>query len=286
MKNIFTELTSLRNEKSVEKNFIYPLIRWLNYKDSLVRVDESIESIEIPKGNTKELFRPDAVLFVNDKPRIVIEVKAPNANLIKATYQVASYALMINRRYSSINPIRYCIISDGLVTHIMNWDSIQPFMTIKFSKWKAKNKKVAWVKNNLSFDRFQREMWFKVGRIGDQPVEQEASMLIHNEAISWATMTRFLHVARHDGNGYGAALENPWHRTSYFQLVQLNWIEPEDIDKAHFENLRNMKSFSKSYFSRLVGFNLTNKGRKVLKLLKTDPEFKSRFNIKSFFNGY
>lgn len=276
--NMFTNENTLRTERSVEKNLLYRIFEWLGYPDDQTAVDEAVEQLVIPRGRSKERHRPDAVLMANDIPRLIVEAKRPDEHPLGSHYQAASYAFMINQRYEDNNPVRYCMLSNGRETFILPWDSSRVIMSVSFDEWQPDNPKVIWIRNNLEYERFKREMWHRVSDPTALSPEDVARILLNNDALSWATVSRFFLVAKNaQEGGFGSCLDNPWHRSAYSQLVSLGWIVPEPVDIDHYHQLISRSPLTELTWLRAVGFELTDAGRRVCEFISNDPEFRARY---------
>ena len=122
---MFCEKEHLGNEDSVEKLFLDRLIGNLKFKDSDIKTKQSIKQLVISRGRRKENYKPDYVLYKNKKPKIVIEAKATNEDVDEFIYQAANYSLLLNSAYKNENPVKYFLISNGLITKIFKWDEEQ-----------------------------------------------------------------------------------------------------------------------------------------------------------------
>lgn len=78
MKNLFCDLSDLRNEASVESLFVNGLFGYLEYPDSRLHTRESNERLAIPRGRATENYVPDYVLLDSrNQPVIIIDTKHP-----------------------------------------------------------------------------------------------------------------------------------------------------------------------------------------------------------------
>jgi len=157
MKNLFCEKKNLNNEDSVEKLFLDRLIKKLNFKDSDIKTKQSIKQLTISKGRKKENYKPDYVLYKNKKPIIVVEAKAINEDVDEFIYQGANYSLLLNRAYKNENPIKFFIMSNGIITKVFKWDEDKPITTLKFEEFTDKSPKYKSLLNLLTFDRLVEE---------------------------------------------------------------------------------------------------------------------------------
>jgi type I restriction enzyme M protein len=152
MKNLFCEKKNLNNEDSVEKLFLDRLIKKLNFKDRDIKTKQSIQQLTISKGRKKENYKPDYVLYKNKKPIIIIEAKATNEDVDDFIYQGAGYSLSLNSTYKNENPIKYFVLSNGIITKIFKWDEDKPILSLKFEDFSAKSPNYKELLNMLSFE--------------------------------------------------------------------------------------------------------------------------------------
>lgn len=150
-KSKFCALKDLTNESTVEDFFITRLLKDLGYKDQDIKRKESIEKLTIPTGGRrKEQYRPDYVCFILQKPRIIIDAKAPRENVDDFHYQVSGYALTINQRFKEENPVKYCVLSNGVITKVYEWDKKDPILILAFSDFNERKPKYTQLREKLS----------------------------------------------------------------------------------------------------------------------------------------
>jgi type I restriction enzyme M protein len=157
MKNLFCEKKNLNNEDSVEKLFLDRLIKKLNFKDSDIKTKQSIKQLTISRGRKKESYKPDYVLYKDKKPIIVVEAKAINEDVDEFIYQGASYSLLLNSSYKDENPIKFFIMSNGLITKLFKWDEDKPIITLKFEDFLDKSSKYKKLLSLISFESLTEE---------------------------------------------------------------------------------------------------------------------------------
>ena len=151
-KNKFCALKDLTNESTVEDFFITRLLKDLGYKDEDIKRKESIEELTIPAGGRrKEQYRPDYVCFILQKPRIIIDAKAPEENVDDFHYQVSGYALTINQKFKEENPAKYCVLSNGVITKVYEWDKKEPILILSFSDFNEGKTKYTQLREKLSY---------------------------------------------------------------------------------------------------------------------------------------
>lgn len=140
MKNMFCNHGDLTNESSVEQFFMIRLIKSLGYNDKDIKTKEAIQKLFVGKGSRKESYKPDYILFEDEKPILVIDAKAPNEKIDDYIYQVSGYSLALNQKFKNENPVKYFILSNGITTKVYNWTEEEPLLILQFEEFKTKNK--------------------------------------------------------------------------------------------------------------------------------------------------
>ncbi len=140
MQNKFCLSTDLTNEASVESFFVLRLLAELGYKDNEINTKHSIQSLNIPRGREKELYKPDYILVCNKKPRWLIDAKSTTERIENYTHQCSGYALLINRKFED-RPLHYYMLTNGLLTRIYVWDQEEPILSLRFSDFVDRNAK-------------------------------------------------------------------------------------------------------------------------------------------------
>ena len=158
--NKFCKSTDLSNEASVESFFVLRLLSELGYRDSEIKTKQAIQALSIPKGRSKELYRPDFLLKCNKNPRWLIDAKSPTERIEQYTYQCASYALLINRKFKE-RPLRYYMLTNGLLTRLYIWDQEEPILSLRFKDFVDHNSKYETLIRLLNADAV-RVGWKKV----------------------------------------------------------------------------------------------------------------------------
>jgi len=158
MKNLFCELSNLRNESSVETFFVNRLLGYLGYPDSRIRTKEAIEKLPIPKGHTTENYAPDYVLIDSrNQPVVVVDAKHPDEDLDNWVYQPIGYAATLNRRFpAGENPVQYAVLTNGHAFEVFPWDSETPIFYLRFDDFVEGNPKLGFLRASLSYDIFNR----------------------------------------------------------------------------------------------------------------------------------
>ena len=150
-KNQYCKSTDLSNESSVESFFILRLLAGLGYQDSEIKPKRSIDAVNVAKGRTKESHKPDFLIVADGAPRWLIEAKAVNESIEDFTYQGAGYAFAVNRR-SSGTPLRFYMMSNGLLTRVYAWDQEEAILSLRFGDFQPGNTKFEALKELLGAD--------------------------------------------------------------------------------------------------------------------------------------
>lgn len=140
MKNLYCDSRTLKNEASVEKNFVDRLLEDLGYEDADIRTKTSLKEIKIGKGSKSELYKPDYILLDKRVPVVVVDAKGPEEDIRDWTLQCSSYCLELNKKFD-YNPVRYYIISNGFKTSVYRWDQEEELVTVSFAEFVADNPK-------------------------------------------------------------------------------------------------------------------------------------------------
>ena len=169
-RNKYCSSADLTNEASVEAFFILRLLPDLGYEDEEILPKASIKDLSIPRGSIAERYKPDFVLATSGKPRWLIEAKAPAERVEDYAYQGAGYALEINRRTPE-RPLRYFMLTNGLLTRVYRWDQDQPIISLRFRDFDDANTKYQALKAMLSAQTV-RSGW------ATQPKQESAHSLL------------------------------------------------------------------------------------------------------------
>jgi type I restriction enzyme M protein len=94
MKNLFCDSKDLLNEAHVESFFINPLLSFLGYVPSDIKLKHSRAGLPIGRGSKKPLsYRPDYIIFNENNPIFVIDAKSPAEAVDSYIWQCSSYCL-------------------------------------------------------------------------------------------------------------------------------------------------------------------------------------------------
>ena len=158
MQNIFCSSNELHNEADVEALFVEPLLHALGYPSNRIRRKASIEELPLPTtGVRAERYRPDYVLMDSaGKPVVVVDAKSSEETPSKFRYQVTGYSLLINQRYED-NPIRYCVVSNGFITELLEWDREAPVLVLRFQHFDSGDARWAELRSAIAYEAFNQE---------------------------------------------------------------------------------------------------------------------------------
>ena len=151
--NKFCKKDNLNNEDSVENFFLDRLIRDLKFKDDNIKTKQSIKQLTIAQGRRKEPYKPDYVLYKNKKPVIVIDAKRTDEDVDDFIYQGAGYCLLLNQTFKGENPVKFFILSNGLITKVFKWDEDKPIITLRFEDFVDKSEKYIKLIDIIHFDK-------------------------------------------------------------------------------------------------------------------------------------
>ena len=157
MRNLFCDSDDLHNEADVKALFVEPLLRTLGYEPNRIRRETAIEELPIPSGSRTENYRPDYVLMDSvGRPVVVADAKHPREDPGSFRYQVSGYSLLINQRYPD-NPIRYCMVTNGLVTELLEWDREAPVLSLRFEDFEPGDAKFAELRSAVAYEVFNQK---------------------------------------------------------------------------------------------------------------------------------
>jgi len=141
IKNKFCELSTLRNESDVEQFFVIKLLKELGYKDTNIFTKYTLPFHTIGKGAQKRSRRPDYAIKINKIWSLILEVKHPEKNVRSFVQEAQDYASIVNRNYIGSNPIKYCLITNGIKTQLVLVDQTKPILELNFDDFANDNKK-------------------------------------------------------------------------------------------------------------------------------------------------
>ena len=164
MKNAFCESQDLLNSADVEVLMIEPLLRALGYPNNRIRRKAAIEELILPtRGSASERYRPDYILMDSSgQPVAVVDAKHPiNEDPSDFRYQVTGYALRLNQRHQNDNPVRYCVLTNGYKTELIEWDQANPALVVQFQEFDSGEARYAELRSALSYDAFNQKQAVK-----------------------------------------------------------------------------------------------------------------------------
>ena len=193
----------------------------MNFKDSQVKTKKDIKDLIIGKGRKKEKFRPDYLIFLKNKPKLIIDAKNPitDKDITKFEYQLSSYAIQTNQEFKGDNPLNYFIISNAHTTNLYKWDESEPIIILEFEDFVDNNKKFSEFKEIIEeikkfkttkpplkliklpvkdlkdlFNKCHNKIW-KKEKIGPTKAFYEFSKIIFNETPR-SRATRYLFTSK------------------------------------------------------------------------------------------
>ena len=158
MNNVFGDSSNLHNSDDVEALFIEPLLKVLRYPANRIRRQAAIEELTLPtSGSHGDRYKPDYVLMDSrGRPVVVLDAKHPiNENPSDFRYQVTGYALLINQRHED-NPVRYCVVTNGWITELLEWDRDSPILVVRYQDFDSGNHLYTSLRSALSYDVFNQ----------------------------------------------------------------------------------------------------------------------------------
>jgi len=151
-KNIFCNKENLRNESDVEQFFVIRLLKELGYKDVNIFTKRTLPYHSIGKGLKKRLHRPDYVIKIIKIWSLVIEAKHPEKDINEFVQEAQDYAIIVNRGYIGSNPIKYCLITNGIKTQLVLTDQTKPILELNFDDFSEDNEKYKKLKEYTSYN--------------------------------------------------------------------------------------------------------------------------------------
>src|SRR5260370_3980395 len=148
-KNKYCRSSDLSNEASVESFFVLRMLDDLGYQDAEIKTKRAIGELRVPKGRGQELYKPDFLIEARGKPRWLLDAKPTDARVEDYAYQCAGYALLINRKYEE-KPLRYYVLTNGLLTRVYVWDQEEAILSLRFKDWEYGNTKYETLKRLLN----------------------------------------------------------------------------------------------------------------------------------------
>ncbi|MGB3346810.1 MAG: N-6 DNA methylase [Candidatus Humimicrobiia bacterium] len=151
-KNLFCERENLRNESDVEQFFVRMLLKDLGYKEMNIFTKHTFPYHSIGKEKKRRPHRPDYAIKINKIWSLIIEAKHPEKDIKPFVHEAQDYATIINRGYIGTNPIKYCLITNGIKTHLVLVDQTKPILELNFGDFTEDNKKYKKLKEYISYN--------------------------------------------------------------------------------------------------------------------------------------
>ena len=139
--NLFCSKSDLDNEASVEAFFVNRLLKDMGFRDNQIKTKQSISKLQVPRGRSTVLYKPDYVITYRQKPRLVIDAKSTTESLNKWTQQCSGYCLLLNQKFEDHNPVELFILTNGLATTVYKWDIEEPLLELDFADFNIGNPK-------------------------------------------------------------------------------------------------------------------------------------------------
>lgn len=171
MRNILCNVSDLSNEASVETWFINPLLDHLGYVAPDIKLKTSIDSIRVGQGRRKIPYKPDYILSVDGLPVIVIDAKSPAENIDNWVSQCSSYCLEINRLFDGFNPVKYFLLTNGILTKLFRWDQSGEIITLKFENFQETDEKYIELTSFISKGSIAKVTEEEQQEVGQAPFE-------------------------------------------------------------------------------------------------------------------
>src|SRR5438445_1112964 len=108
--SLFCKLEDLKNESDVEQKFVWPMLSspeptGLGFAPAEIYTKANIRYLEIDKGTSKKVYRPDYIILLAGLPVLIIEAKHPDEDLDEALREARLYSAELNAQHPpGINP--------------------------------------------------------------------------------------------------------------------------------------------------------------------------------------
>jgi len=157
-KNKFCNRSTLRNESDIEQFFVIRLLKDLGYKDANIFTKHTLPYHSIGKGAKQKSHRPDYAIKIGRIWKLVIEAKHPDETIEPFVHEAQDYASIINRGYIGYNPIRYCLITNGIKTKLVLVDQNKPILELNFEDFTEDNEKYRKLKEYVSYNSLKSKV--------------------------------------------------------------------------------------------------------------------------------
>lgn len=148
-KNIYCYLKDLSNEASVETFFINRMLADLGFKDSYIKTKQSLKEYKISLGAKSQWYKPDYVIVLRKKPRLIIDAKSTGVNVDDFVEQCSHYCMILNREKTK--PVKYFMLSNGFKTKLYEWDGSRLILELDFADFHYGNEKYEKLRNIIAY---------------------------------------------------------------------------------------------------------------------------------------
>jgi len=257
MDNDFCKLADLSNESSVEHFFVARLLAALGYTDSQIRTKEAIESIKVSQGRKKVHYKPDYVLMVRRRPRIVIDAKATTESLEDWEGQCGSYCHELNKRFDS-NPADMFVLTNGVRLALYAWDKASPLLVLDFEDFKQGNRKYQKLQELIGEkatlarirDRVDGDGKIRLKAKDGEHLFRKEGIEVINSAFAWCHQ----YIYKKDNLSQAAAF-NEFIKLTFLKLISDKRVHEkyrDDAKKKEFTVPADDVSFSTSWIEKLA----------------------------------
>jgi type I restriction enzyme M protein len=132
LRNMFCDTECISNEASVEAWFVNPLLTYLGYDRTDLRLKTRIQEFRVGKGRKSVNYKPDYIAMVGKMPVLVVDAKHPGESIDKWTEQCSSYCLELNKSFET-NPVKYYLLTNAIRTTLYRWDKDKPILELSFA---------------------------------------------------------------------------------------------------------------------------------------------------------
>jgi len=134
------------------------LLKDLGYKDANIFTKYTLPYHSIGKGAKQKSHRPDYAIKIGRIWRLVIETKHPEESIEPFVHEAQDYASVINRGYIGYNPIRYCLITNGIKNKLVLVDQDKPILELNFEDFMEDNEKYRKLNEYISYNYLKSEV--------------------------------------------------------------------------------------------------------------------------------
>jgi hypothetical protein len=136
---LYCSLDDLKNESDVEQKLVWPLLAspvpgGLGFAPPEIYTKTNIRYLEIEKGTSKKVYRPDYILLIAGLPLVTIEAKHPDEEVEEGLREARLYAAELNAQYpGGINPCFRVIATNGQEIISSPWDTAAVDFRMQFN---------------------------------------------------------------------------------------------------------------------------------------------------------